>query len=100
MAYYLVRGKPFNEKVDELKDKVRHRSFIDLQPFGRAISYSLENARIDADGWWIWEEEDYCSPPLSQERAAVIDTYFKEILVEEVQKGEGWRRIKNNQRAF
>jgi hypothetical protein len=28
------------------------------------------------------EEEDYCSPPLAQERAAVLDTYFDDITVE------------------
>ncbi len=41
----------------------------------------------------IWEEEDYCSPPLAQERAAVLDTYFDEIKVEQVNAGEGWKRI-------
>jgi hypothetical protein len=27
-------------------------------------------------------EEDYCSPPLAQQRAAVLDTYFDDITVE------------------
>ena len=41
----------------------------------------------------IWEEEDYCSPPLAEERAAVLDAYFEGITVEAVAKGEGWRRV-------
>jgi hypothetical protein len=35
-------------------------------------------------------EEDYCSPPLVQERAAVLDLYFDEITVERVDAGTGW----------
>jgi hypothetical protein len=41
----------------------------------------------------VWEEEDYCSPPLAQERAAILDTYFKELDVERVEKNEGWKKI-------
>jgi hypothetical protein len=53
----------------------------------------LNNARVQPDGTAIWEEEDYCSPPLAQERAAVLGTYFDEITVEQVNAGEGWARI-------
>jgi hypothetical protein len=56
------------------------------------LAYS--EARTQADGTAIWEEEDYCSPPLAQERAAVLDTYFDESKVEQVNAGEGWTRIK------
>jgi hypothetical protein len=65
-----------------------------LRPFGKALTYSLKNARTQSDGTAIWEEEDYCSPPLAQERAAVLDRYFDEIKVEQVNAGEGWDRIK------
>ncbi|MBV8830978.1 MAG: hypothetical protein JO108_17290, partial [Acidobacteriaceae bacterium] len=45
-------------------------------------------------GTAVWEEEDYCSPPLAQERAAVLDAYFEKIKVEQVNEGEGWKRIR------
>jgi hypothetical protein len=48
----------------------------------------------------VWEEEDYCSPPLAEERAAVLDDYFEEIEVEKVQKGGGWQQIKNLPKLF
>jgi hypothetical protein len=43
----------------------------------------------------VWEEEDYCSPPLAQEREAVLDAYFDQIEVEEVDEGQGWERIES-----
>jgi hypothetical protein len=52
----------------------------------------LTNARIRDDGLAVWEGEDYCSPPLAQERAAVLDEYFDRIEVERVEPGEGWAR--------
>ena len=41
----------------------------------------------------MWEEEDYCRPPLAQERAAVLDRYFEQISVEAVERDGGWKRI-------
>jgi hypothetical protein len=100
VAYYLVRGKPVTDKVEDLKEQIQRRDFITLQPFGRAISYSLENACIDSEGWWTWEEEDYCSPPLEQERKAVLDRYFHELRIEKVEEGSGWHQIRNHERIF
>ncbi|MBV8866225.1 MAG: hypothetical protein JO210_12600 [Acidobacteriaceae bacterium] len=78
----------------ELCDRLRENSFIKLRPFRKALTYSLLEARMQPDGTAIWEEEDYCSPPLAQERAAVLDRYFDEIKVEQVNAGEGWSRSK------
>ncbi|HSU57810.1 MAG TPA: hypothetical protein VLI55_00740 [Bryobacteraceae bacterium] len=94
MAYYLVRAKPKRERLAELHTQLGENAFIDLRPFGKALTYSLTEARTQPDGNAIWEEEDYCSPPLAQERAAVLDAYFDEITVEPVDAGEGWKRIK------
>ena len=58
-----------------------------------ALDYSLRNARVEDDGWIVWEEEDYCSPPLAMERDAVLDTYFSDLSVERVAEGVGWERI-------
>jgi len=94
MAHYLVRAKPKLERLAELHRQVQENAFIDLRPFGKALTYSLTEARTQPDGTAVWEEEDYCSPPLAQERAAVLDKYFDEIKVEQVSAGEGWTRIK------
>ena len=32
--------------------------------------------KLRDDGYAVWEEEDYCTPPLAQERAAVLDGFF------------------------
>jgi hypothetical protein len=93
MAHYLVRARPRRDKLDELEAQLRADAYRDLQPFGRALTRGLRGARIACDGA-VWEEEDYCSPPLAEERAAVLDAYFEDIAVEPVAKGEGWRRIR------
>ena len=94
MAHYLVRARPRPGKLDELEDRLRDDAFVELQPFGRALTQGLRGARMEGDGA-VWEEEDYCSPPLAEERAAVLDSYFEGIAVEPVAEGEGWRRIES-----
>ena len=66
-----------------------------LRPFGQALQHSLENARIDnKDGYALWVEEDYCSPPLAMERESVLDRYFDNITVDRIEsEQEGWRSI-------
>ena len=71
---------------------MRADAFIGLEPFGRALTAGLRGARMEGERA-AWEEEDYCSPPLAEERAAVLDAYFEGIAVEPVKKGEGRRRI-------
>ena len=93
MAYYLVRAKPKPERLPELHARLGENAFINLRPFGEALTHSLKEARTQPDGTAVWEEEDYCSPPLAEERAAVLDTYFDEIKLEQVNAGEGWKRI-------
>jgi len=93
MAHYLVRARPKPERLRELSQRLEHKAFVGLRPFGKALTHSLENARSESDGTATWEEEDYCSPPLAEERAAVLDLYFDEIMVEPVNAGEGWDQI-------
>ncbi|MBV8277228.1 MAG: hypothetical protein JO170_18485 [Verrucomicrobia bacterium] len=93
MAHYIVRAKPKMNQLAELHQRLGERAFINLRPFGKGLTYSLNNARVQPDGTAIWEEEDYCSPPLAQERVAVLDTYFDEITVEPVSEREGWKQI-------
>ena len=93
MAYYLVRATPVPGRIDELEAKLAERAFVELQPFGRALTAALQGARQLPDGTAIWEEEDYCRPPLAQEREAVLDHYFREISVQRVDRGSGWELI-------
>ncbi|RIK40952.1 MAG: hypothetical protein DCC55_13410 [Chloroflexi bacterium] len=93
MAYYLVRARPKTELLGELADKLKENAFLHLRPFGQSLSQGLNSARWESDGVAIWEEEDYCSPPLAMERAAVLDRYFDEITVERVARDEGWARV-------
>lgn len=64
-----------------------------MQPFGRALDESLRGARVRGPELAVWEEEDYCRPPLRMEREAVLGDYFEDIEVERVEPGEGWARI-------
>lgn len=100
MAYYLVRAQPKTEKLSELGDALARNAFIDLRPFGRSITKGLTGARWQDEGTVVWEEEDYCSPPLAMERAAVLDDYFDEITVEHVHEDEGWARIADLPQVF
>jgi hypothetical protein len=93
MAYYLVSARPLGNRMDDLEAKLSQRAFQELEPFGRSLTASLEAARRLPDGTAVWEEEDYCRPPLAQEREAVLDHYFDELSVEPVDRGSGWDRI-------
>jgi hypothetical protein len=95
MAYYLVKAKAQDDLLNDLRSRLDSGEIEQMRPFGRALQYSLENARLDPQGWTIWEEEDYCRPPLAQERAAVLDTYFTDLSVEKVGKGKGWTQIES-----
>ena len=100
MAFYLVTATPKSDKLDELGDRLAGGAFVGLRPFGRTLSNSLKGARIREDGVAVWEEEDYCSPPLAQERAAVLDNYFRDLRVQAVAKGEGWAKVDSLPRLF
>ena len=94
MAYYLVRARVRLDLTSELRARLDRGEFRTLRPFGEALTLALENARLDPQtGEAVWEEEDYCSPPLAMERAAVLDRYFDDLRVEPVREGEGWQRI-------
>lgn len=93
MAHYLVRANPKPSRMAKLASQLDADAFADLSPFGHALTCSLRAARVEVDGGAVWEEEDHCSPPLAQERAAVLDDYFDAIHVEPVARGEGWRQI-------
>lgn len=100
MAYYLVRAVPREGQMRVLGQKLDLEVFDPIRPFGSAMAESLRRARVDEEGLVWWEEEDYCDPPLAEERKAVLDHYFTEIEVEQVAEGMGWKEIEDLPRLF
>jgi len=100
LAFYLVKTELKEELSGELRKAMEENAFINLQPFGRALTFSLRNARIDENMEIVWEEEDYCTPPLAEERAAVLDKYFQILQIEKVDKGAGWEKIRKLPKLF
>ena len=70
MALYVVRAKPRKNLLENLHDELSSGKISRMRPFGQALQYALENARIDTENtdFALWIEEDYCSPPLAMER--------------------------------
>ena len=93
MAHYLVKAQFREDRLAELRARLDSGEIERMRPFGTALHTGLDNARIEAPGWAVWEEEDYCRPPLAMERAAVLDTYFVELGVEKVAPSQGWSQI-------
>lgn len=93
MAFYLVRALLKKELAAELLCRLQGGEIESMRPFGPSLHRSLREARLDATGEAVWEEEDYCRPPLAQEREAVLDRYFRQLRVEPVPEGEGWKQV-------
>jgi hypothetical protein len=93
MAFYLVSAVPRQELMDDLSARLGRDEFTGRRPFGPTLSRSLKTARLRRDGSAAWEEEDYCRPPLAEERAAVLDRYFSNLRVQPVSEDEGWKKI-------
>jgi hypothetical protein len=95
MAYRFVRARPREDRLPELRDRLDSGEIEAKDPFGRAMTYSLDNAKFDPEtGEAVWVEEDYCTPPLAMERS-VLDDYFADMTVvdPDVPEAEGWARI-------
>ena len=99
MAHYLVKAKAQAEQLAELRQRLDSGEIEQMRPFGRSLHHGLDQARLDG-GWTVWEEEDYCQPPLAMERAAVLDTYFTDLTVEPVDEGVGWGRVEQLPRLW
>jgi hypothetical protein len=100
MAFYLVSAVPKHGLMEELSEQLGRDAFIGLSPFGATLSRSLKEARLRRDCVAVWEEEDYCRPPLAEERAAVLDRYFEDVRVQPVSEGGGWTKIAALPRLF
>jgi hypothetical protein len=84
MALYMVKARPRKELLENLQNDLNSGKTSKMRPFGHALQYSLENAKIDDNenpDYALWVEEDYCSSPLAMERESVLDQYFNIIEV-------------------
>src|SRR3989441_12883652 len=94
MVFWLVTAKPRVERLGELRRRLDSREISRMRPFGRSLENGLVNARLREDGSALWEEEDYCVPPLAQERAVVLDHYFDNLTVEDIgDRDQGWEKL-------
>src|ERR1700730_12952843 len=96
MAIWLVRARPRISKLQELKERLDSGEIAAMRPFGTALHEGMRDARLKRDeGFAYWEEEDYCHPPLAQEKKAVLDHYFDDLSVIEDAKehGSAWKQI-------
>jgi hypothetical protein len=93
LAHYLVSARPLPERLGELASLLANGGIEGLEPFGRALDYSLRNARLGEDLRAHWEEEDYCAPPLAMERASILDAHFEALEARPVERGLGWREV-------
>mgnify|MGYP003331421521 CR=1 FL=1 len=88
-----MTAKPDRARLGELKQRLDSGEIEAMRPFGSALHYSLLNAKLQDQTTAIWEEEDYCIPPLAQERAAVLNDYYSELEVQRVEVGQGWGQL-------
>jgi len=98
MAYRFVRATPRTDRLPELRERLDGGEIRAMDPFGEAMTRALLDARFDPEtGEAVWVEEDYCSPPLAMERAAVLDDHFAALRVVEadVDEAAGWARIED-----
>ena len=92
----MVKARPKKELLEDLRKDLSSGKISKMRPFGSALQYSLENARIDDNenpDYVLWVEEDYCSPPLAMERESVLDQYFNDIAMSRVESEEEGRNI-------
>lgn len=47
MALYLVRARPRKDLLENLHEELGSGKISRMKPFGQALQYALENARID-----------------------------------------------------
>lgn len=98
MAHRFVTARPILDRLPELRTRLESGEIESMQPFGASTTEALERARYDPDtGQARWVQQDYCTPPLAQERSAILDMYFEDIEVtdRDVDPSDGWTRIED-----
>lgn len=86
MAYYLVHATLRERNARRVSGEVGGTRFCALATLWRGGDEGVGGGTWSDDGRVVWEEEDYCSPPLAMEHTAVLDRYFTGIEVETVRE--------------
>ena len=92
--FYLVRATVDLDRASELHRMLRNGELDTKQPFGRALTRGLRDARFDeSTGEAVWLEEDTHSPPLSPSQTELLERFFTDITDERVTRTEGRKRL-------
>ena len=77
-----MKARPRIEKLGELINRLESGEIEYMLPVRVVLDVGLRNAKLNSeDHFAYWEEEDYCNPPLAQEREAILDHYFDDLAV-------------------
>jgi hypothetical protein len=95
MSTYLVRARPRPGKLVKLRRKLELGDIALMRGFGRSLEFGLKNAKRSTDGDVLWEQKSESKPPLSHERRAILDEFFRDVEAESVEEGQGWEMIKD-----
>ena len=94
MPTYLVKARPRPGKLVKLRRKLELGDIALMRDFGGSLEFGLKNAKRSSDGDVLWEQKSESKPPLSHERRAILDEFFRDVEAESVEEGQGWERIK------
>jgi hypothetical protein len=94
MPSYLVRGRPKPGKLPKLRRKLELGDIALMRGFGGSLEFGLKNAKRSIDGDVLWEQQSDSMPPLSQEKRAILNEFFREITAKDVAEGQGWEEVK------
>jgi hypothetical protein len=92
---YLVTAIPRPGKLVKLRRKLELGDIALMRGFGESLDSGLKNAKRSADGAVYWEQESDSEPPLSQEKRAILNEFFREIATKVVVRGQGWDEVKS-----
>ena len=95
MPTYLVRARPRPGKLVKLRRKLELGDIALMRGFGKSLESGLKDAKRSAEGDVLWEQKSESKPPLSHERRAILDEFFRDVEAVSVAEGEGWERIKD-----
>ena len=85
---YRVTARFKTETAAELRHRLDDGSIAAQQPDGQEIVASLHRAVMTGRDTLRWSEMCFCDPPLSHERATVLDRYFDDISTEPIEDYE------------
>lgn len=94
MSTYLVKARPRPGKLVKLRRKLELGDIALMRGFGASLEFGLKNAKRSAEGDILWEQSSESKPPLSRERRAILDEFFRDVEAVDVPEGQGWEKIR------